>query len=72
MGSVLKNMHPITKNFFIREMPIRDIKAEYNEEAITEYKRNRNGWLVLVTNDIRDKVHALEVYRNVLKCLVYY
>lgn len=40
------------------------IKAEYNEEAIAEHKRSRIGWFVLATNDIKDKVCALEVYRN--------
>ncbi len=52
------------KFFFIRETPVRGIKAEYNEEAIAEHKRNRIGWFVLATNDIKDKVRALEVYRN--------
>lgn len=52
------------KFFFIRETPVRGIKAEYNEEAIIEHKRNRIGWFVLAMNDIKDKVRALEVYRN--------
>ena len=52
------------KFFFIRETPVRGIKAEYNEDAITEHRQNRIGWFVLATNDIRDKVRALEVYRN--------
>ena len=52
------------KFFFIRETPVRGIKTEYNEEAIAEHKRNRMGWFVLATNDIKDKIRALEVYRN--------
>ena len=52
------------KFFYIKETPIRGIKAEYNEEAIAEHKRNRIGWCVLVTNGIKDKALALEVYRN--------
>ena len=52
------------KFFFIKETPVRGVKAEYNEEAIAEHKRNRIGWFVLATNDIKDKVRALEVYRN--------
>ena len=52
------------KFFFIKETPIRGIKEEYNEEAIAEHKCNRIGWFVLATNDIKDKVRALEVYRN--------
>ncbi len=52
------------KFFFIKETPVRGVRAEYNEEAIAEHKRNRTGWFVLATNDIRDKVRALEVYRD--------
>lgn len=59
------------KFFFIKETPVRGIRAEYNEEAITEHKRSRIGWFVLATNHIRDKVQALEIYRrkdSVEKC----
>ncbi len=52
------------KFFFTKETSVRGIKMEYNEEAISEHKRSRTGWFVLATNDIRDKVRALEVYRN--------
>lgn len=50
--------------FIIHETPVRGIKVDYNEEAINDYKRNRIGWFVLATNDIKDKVQALEVYRS--------
>lgn len=53
------------KEFFtIRETPVRGIKVSYNEEAIAEYKRNFTGWFVLMSNDVKDKVKALEVYRQ--------
>lgn len=52
------------KFFFIKETPVRGIQVEYNEEAISEHKRNRIGWFVLATNSIKDKTRALELYRN--------
>lgn len=52
------------KFFCIKETPVRGVKAEYNEEAIAGHKRNRIGWFVLATNDIKDKARALEVYRK--------
>ncbi len=52
------------KFFYVKETPVRGIRAEYNEEAIAAHKRNRIGWVVLATNDIKDKVRALEVYRS--------
>ena len=52
------------KYFIIKQTPVRGLKVEYNEPAIAEYKRNRIGWFVLVSNCIKDKVKALEVYRK--------
>ena len=43
---------------------MRGLKVEYNEEAISDHKKNRIGWFVLATNDIKDKVKALEIYRS--------
>lgn len=37
---------------------------DYNEEAISRHKRNHIGWFVLVSNHIKDKTKALEVYRD--------
>ena len=52
------------KIFFIKETPRRGTKAEYNEEAIAEHKRNRICWFVHAANDIKDTVRVLEVYQN--------
>lgn len=52
------------KAFLIKETSVRGVKTEYNEEAIAENKRNWIRWFVLAMNDIKDKVRALEVYRN--------
>ena len=37
---------------------------DYNEESISRHKRNHIGWFVLVSNHIKDKTKALEVYRD--------
>lgn len=50
--------------FLIHETPVRGIRVNYNEEAISRHKRNHIGWFVLVSNHIKDKTKALEVYRN--------
>lgn len=52
------------KLFFIKEKPVREIIAKYDEETITEHKRGRIGWFVLATNDIKDNICSLEAYRN--------
>ena len=52
------------KYFILKETPVRGLKVEYNEEAISDHKKNRIGWFVLATNDIKDKVKALEIYRS--------
>lgn len=52
------------KFFLIHKTPVRGIRVDYNEEAISRHKRNHIGWFVLVSNRIKDKTKALEVYRN--------
>lgn len=49
--------------FIVKETPVRGIKVSYNEEAINKHKRNYVGWFVMASNDVRDKVKALEIYR---------
>ena len=43
---------------------MRGLQVAYDEEAISYHKKNRIGWFVLATNDIKDKVKALEIYRS--------
>ncbi|MEH2948227.1 hypothetical protein [Sporofaciens sp. JLR.KK001] len=52
------------KFFLIHKTPIRGIRVDYNEEAISKHKRNHIGWFVLVSNHIKDTTKALEVYRS--------
>jgi transposase len=50
------------KFFRVKETPKRGRKVEYNQEAIDDHRENTTGWFVLVTNDIKDPVNALEIY----------
>ena len=50
--------------FIVKETPKRGRKVEYNQAAINEYRKNTVGWFVLATNDIKDAVKALEIYRQ--------
>ncbi len=63
-GSMVKEHRKDYERFFtIRETPRRGRKVEYNQEAIDAYRKNSAGWFVLATNDIKDPVTALEIYR---------
>lgn len=54
----------ISKYFMVTTYPKRQRKIEYNEDAIREHKENNIGWLVLISNDIRDATEALLAYRH--------
>jgi transposase len=51
------------KYFVVKATPVRGTRIMANDEAMAEAKRNY-GYFVLVSNDIKDAVTALEVYRN--------
>ena len=50
--------------FIIKDTPVRGKKVLYNNEAIQQYRQNYAGFYALLTNDIKDPVEALRVYRN--------
>ena len=50
--------------FIIKETPKRGKQITYNQQAIDAYKKNTAGYLVLLTNDIKDPIEAIKVYRN--------
>ena len=52
------------KYFLIRKTPKRGLKIFYNQSAIEAYKKNSAGYLVLISNDIKDPIEALTVYRT--------
>ena len=63
-GSPVKEHQKDYERFFIiKETPKRGRKVEYNQKAIDTHRKNSVGWFVLATNDIKDPVEALEVYR---------
>ncbi len=52
------------KFFFVKETPVRGQKVLFNNEAIAKYRNRYTGFYVILTNDIKDPVQALEVYRD--------
>ena len=51
------------KYFEIKTTPIRGTKAKAKDQIIAEAKKNY-GYFALVSNDIKDPISALEIYRN--------
>lgn len=51
------------KYFEVKSTPVRGIKIIAIEDAIAETKRNY-GYFALLSNEIKDAVEALEIYRN--------
>ena len=52
-----------TKFFHIKITPRRGRHVVYDQAAIDEHRRNTTGWFVMITNDVKDPVKALEIYR---------
>lgn len=50
--------------FMVKETPKRGRQISYNQAAINTYKKNAAGYLVLLSNDIKDPIEALRAYRN--------
>jgi transposase len=50
--------------FTVKETPVRGRQVVFNHEAIQQYRNQYAGFYVLLTNDIKDSVEALWVYRN--------
>lgn len=69
--SALKSKTKLSKNqsvlkdkyLIVKETPKRGIMIQYNNEAIEKYMDNL-GYFVLVSNDIKDSMVALETYRK--------
>jgi transposase len=51
------------KYFEVRSTPVRGVKVIAKEEAIKEAKRDY-GYFTLLSNEIKDAVAALEIFRN--------
>ncbi len=51
------------KYFEVKSMPVRGTKVIAREEALAQAKRNY-GYFALLSNEIKDAMKALEIYRN--------
>lgn len=49
--------------FDMKETPKRGRRVHYRDDAIQNFEQNRAGWFLLGTNDIKDPIRALQVYR---------
>ena len=64
-GLVISGHEEAYKTFFtVTETPVRGRKVSFNKEAIAKHRNLYAGFYVLLTNDIKDPVEALQVYRN--------
>ncbi|MBA1336284.1 MAG: Transposase, IS4 family [Firmicutes bacterium] len=64
-GQMVSNHEDAYKTFFvIKETPVRGRKVFFNNETIQKYRNQYAGFYALLTNDIKDPVEALRVYRN--------
>jgi len=51
------------KYFEVKSTPVRGTKVVAKEDVIAEAKRNY-GYFALLSNEVKDAVEALEIYRN--------
>lgn len=64
-GQLVSSHEDAYKTFFtIKETPVRGRKVLFNNEAIQKYRNLYAGFFVILTNDIKDPVETLRVYRN--------
>jgi transposase len=61
---VTSHMKDYEKYFIVKETPKRGRKVIINTEAVETYRNKRAGYFVLASNDEKDPIKALEVYRN--------
>ena len=52
-----------TKYFEVTKTPVRGVRVTARQQAIDEAKKNY-GYFTLISNDIKDPIRALEIYRN--------
>jgi len=64
-GLVISGHEEAYKTFFIvKETPARGRRVLFNNEAIENHRNRYAGFYVLLTNDIKDPLQALRVYRT--------
>lgn len=50
--------------FLVKETPKRGRQVTYNQQAIDAYRENTAGFLVLLSNTVKDSAYALQIYRD--------
>lgn len=64
-GKLIEEHKEAYKTFFVvHETPVRGRKVLYNNEAIEKYRKQYAGFFAILTNDMKDPVQTLMVYRN--------
>ncbi len=64
-GQMVKEHEDAYQTFFtIKETPVRGKKVLFNNQAIQKYRTQYAGFYTILSNDIKDPVEALRVYRN--------
>jgi transposase len=64
-GKVVKGHEDAYKDFFIvKETPVRGQTVQYNNDAIQKYRNRYAGFYTLLTDDFKDPVEALRIYRD--------
>ncbi len=64
-GKLVKGHEDEYSDFFIvKETPIRGKSVEYNNDAITKYRNHYAGFFAILTDDIKDPVETLKIYRD--------
>jgi transposase len=62
--TVVENEEAYRTYFVVTETPVRGRKVEYDNEAVQKHRNRYAGYMALLTNDIKDPVEALQVYRD--------
>lgn len=64
-GKTCKSHDNYYKKYFrVKETPKRGRRVEYVQSAIDDYRNNTVGWFVMITNDVKEPIKALEIYRR--------
>lgn len=64
-GHRVKNHEEYYKRYFFEKTtPKRGLQITFNDEVIQKHRHRYAGYFVLFTNDIKDPLKALEIYRN--------
>ncbi|MDD2504632.1 MAG: transposase [Clostridia bacterium] len=64
-GQLVKEHEDAYQTFFtVKETPVRGKKVLFNNQAIQKYRNQYAGFYTILSNDIKDPVEALRVYRN--------